>query len=192
MHTRNFAVGFGILAVLVLSCGCRNPFDPQVDIELERIFVGSQFNPEHEIAVRSTETTPPIDFTIWIVNVDFLIRNKVGVTLRSINIVYTDSDNNPVTVFDADGRTFKILARLDPLQDTGFGAYGSAGSTSGEGRTTTIRIFVVDANVITAFQSPTYPIDKVMFATLTFRGVDDNGYDVKLSGRITIKAFGPV
>lgn len=174
--------GLSLLLVLALAGGCRNPFNPAADVELVEMTTDSE--DEWEILIFSPQlAVTPIIYSDWEVLNTFVIKNKVGVRLTDVNIVYTDFQGNPVTVYkDSGGRNFKFIARLSPV------AAGPQFDFN-EGQQTQLRLFVVDPQVIAEFQAGTLA-PSVMFAKVTFRGVDDNGYDVKLSGTMTIKGYG--
>ena len=179
--------GLGLLLALALTLSCRNPFNPAAEVELVQMTTVANFVEEWEILIYSgcCSAGSPIDYTQWQVTATFVIKNKVGVVLNSVNIIYTDYDGNPVTLYkDTGGRNFKIIARLDPVQ-------AGPEFDFNEGHQNLVTLFVVDPQVIAEFQAATLS-PQVMFATVTFRGVDDNGYDVKLSGKMTIKGFGPI
>ena len=113
----------------------------------------------------------------------FRIENKVGVVLKSVNTVYTDYDDSPVTVYGETGREYGMLVRLDPIDR----------NSTGTSVNRTVTLYIIDDSVVRELMSPSYPsspASKVMFANITFRGEDDNGYDVRLTARITIKTFG--
>lgn len=179
--------GAGLLLVLALAYSCRNPFNPAAEIELVRMTAQTSFQDEWEILIFSgcCGGAGMINYQEWEVISYFVIKNKVGVTLTNVNIIYTDYQGNPVTLYqNSGGRNFKFIARLSPV------AAGPQFDFN-EGQQTLIPLFVVDPQVIAEFQAGTLA-PQVMFATVTFRGVDDNGYDVKLSGTMTIKAYGPI
>ena len=179
--------GFILLLVLSLAGGCRNPFNPAAEVELASMT--TQFGNEWEIFLFSgcCSGGTTINYSTWEVDCSFVVKNKVGVRLTDVNIIYTDFQGNQVTLYkDSGGRNFKFLARLEPLS-----AGPGFNFPFGEGQNSVIPMFVVDPQVIAEFQAGTLA-PQVMFATITFRGVDDNGYDVKLAATMTIKAYGPI
>ena len=116
----------------------------------------------------------------WSAFTVFRIRNKVPATLTSINIQYTDMQGNPVTVYRATGgKTFRTHYRLNTMT--------SNSALNGVG--TVVTVFVVDRQVLNEITAPGYPADRYMIAIVTFRGEDDNGYDFKLSGKLSIKYY---
>lgn len=175
----------GVAGALLLPAGCRNPFNPSSDIQLVEINTseGAEWGTTYmEIGIYSNQVnTTPIDFTRWPVRFYFRIENKVGVTLRRMNVVYTDYDSKPVTVYGAAGRDSELLLRLDGIDRNAVGTTAT---------TWTIIFYIIDDSVLRELMSPSYPPDKVMIANITFRGEDDNGYDVRLSGSTTIKGYG--
>ena len=165
---------FGILAT-----GCINPFLPSSDITLTDL-VSSNFNSD-EIDVYQVDTTGTLDLTKWEATAIFRIKNKVTATVTSINVEYTDLSGNPVTTYKLlGGKSFKTHYRLTPMTTEN----GNVG-----GVTTSLTVYIVDALVLNELLAPSYPSNKFMFALVTFRGEDDNGYDFKLSAKLGIKYF---
>ena len=167
----------------LLAAGCNNPFDPKADVELTDMTDNGNYT---EVRVFQTDVPgggQPLPLYLWAVRCQFVVKNLVGVNLTSVDITYTDLNGNEVTAYKTTGgRHFKFAYRLSPVSNNG-------STDAGEGLYSTVTIYLVDRNVITELQSPAYPSDHFMFAAVTFRGEDDNGHDVKLTGRITIKYF---
>ena len=166
------------------AAGCRNPFSPQADIELAHIYDASD---SARFELRVQRQTPPIQewvYTTFGMAVPiFIVKNKVGVNITKVNIVYTDLAGNPVTTYrTTGGKTFRVLWHMDPRFDF-TNSYGGEGVGWGFG------IVVLDGNVYTELANQVGDT-KAVIAHLTFWGEDDNGYDVKLTGAITIKGFG--
>jgi len=181
--TRLIAV-CGIAAAVITSRGCRNPFNPSTDIYIREIVATNQWTNNMqfpEMGVYDNHVNaPPYVYSNWQVTTRFVIRNKVGVNISRVNIVYTNYHGDPVTGYGATGREFLFMIRLDPY-DPGFGGFGT--------NETAVTLFLIDETVLSELLSPSYPSDHIMIATMTFIGEDDNGYDVKLSGKITIKGY---
>jgi hypothetical protein len=167
-----------VAAVLLGTGGCRNPFDPSADIELTQLT--GNYGPSVVIyqAAELGGTTKP--FSNWTVTCHFTYKNKVAAYLTSVTVTYTDMDGNPVTAYKSiGGRTFKITFRIEGVRD-------NTGSDEGEGSGTSLSLRVVDGRVLDEITSSSYPGDKVMYANVVLRGQDDNGYDLRLEGRIAI------
>jgi len=170
------AVLFLILAGL--ATGCRNPFSPQADIELSD-FLGN------EISVK--RTTPSsrdasFYFNNGLVQPLFVVKNKVGVIINKVNIVYTDLAGNPVTTYrTTGGKTFRVLWRIPPR-------FSFATLGEGEGATSVFQFTVLDSNVYTELETQVGST-KALLVHITFYGEDDNGYDVKLTGDLTMKGY---
>jgi hypothetical protein len=185
---KSFLVALALAATL--ATGCRNPFNPSSDIELATF---SAVNYSDEIIIYPSQIsggngTLPIDN--WVADAVFVIKNKVAATITSVNIVYTDSNGNQVTAYKATGgKTFKTTLRLHPMNDdNNAGGFGYQNGY-GEGEGTVMQVYMVDRQVINEITAPSYPANKFMFAIITFRGEDDNGYDFKLTAKIGIKYF---
>lgn len=181
--------GRAVLGLLLLTViGCRNPFNPSADIELASFRANSFAD---EIIIYPSQLTGgsgTLAIGNWEASATFVIKNKVGATITSINIVYTDYAGNEVTVYRATGgKTFKTVMRLHPMNDDNNAA--NYGNNQGEGNGTILPVFMVDRQVISEITAPGYPADRFMFAIITFRGEDDNGYDFKLSAKIGIKYY---
>jgi len=179
-----------LLAVTLTLAGCRNPFNPSADIELAQLVA---VNYADEVVIYPSQlsgggSTLPIDQ--WVADAQFVIKNKVSATITSVNIVYTDLNGNEVTAYKATGgKTYKTTLRLHPMwDDNNSGGFSYSGGFS-EGEGTLMQIYIVDRQVINEITAPGYPADKFMFAVVTFRGQDENGYDFKLSAKIGIKYF---
>lgn len=176
---RRLAALLAIAASAAAFTGCRNPFLPSADIQISNITfpgVTSGAGTATEMVVYSSITP---DYYSYRVSVDFLSLNKVEVNLTSVNIFYTDLSGNPVTAYSTSGgRTIKLMNRLYPLT-----------SNDPNGNPTTITLLALDTRVYQELQSPTL-LPKYIICTMTFRGEDENGYDVKLTGQFTIKGFG--
>ena len=103
--------------------------------------------------------------------------------ITSVNMFFTDMAGNPVTVYAATGgKTIKLMSRMSPPT-----------TNSPDGVNRPIEFIVMDSKVFAALDDPTLkpPTQpNVIICTMTFRGVDDNGYDVKLSAQFTIKGYG--
>jgi hypothetical protein len=166
-------IAAAFLPVVLLATGCRNPFDPSCDVEFTALIAGnmnSVFIYSYQIPGSGT-----INFDPWKVTAQFLVRNKVAAL-----ITYTDLDGNEVTAYKATGgRSFRTTFRLAPMTS-------NSPASQGEGTETTISLYVVDKKVLDELLSPSYPTNKFMFANIVFRGEDENGYDVRLEGRIAI------
>ena len=182
MRPRRLAAWLAAASLLAAGSGCINPFDPAADVEISIIESGSTGG---EVIVRSSQlsgSTLPIGN--WVVTVNFDLHNKVSVTFHSVEIVYTDSFGNQVTAYKSlGGRRYQEDYRmLAPTDNTGnFVQYGRVA------RRWQDAVYLVDRNVVSELQSASYPADHVMFATICYRGEDDNGHDVKVCGSIPIK-----
>lgn len=175
---RALRIAAASLVGVLCAGGCRNPFDPSCDIELTQL--SATTGTTIYIYEAWLPTSGIYDFSDWTVTARFMIRNKVAATINSITITYTDLDGNPKTAYKSTGgRTFKMSFRLAPV--TSNGEFGD-----GEGRTTSLQIYVVDQRVMEELRSSSIPYNKVMIANILFRGVDENGYDIRLEGRIAI------
>ncbi|MEK7476959.1 MAG: hypothetical protein AAB152_15150 [Candidatus Coatesbacteria bacterium] len=181
---RTFARVAIAAAVLLAAGGCRNPFDPSADIELTRLEVtGNGSYGGTSIVIYQTELAgPTYAFGDWVVTCRFTYKNKVSAYLNSVTITYTDIDGNPVTAYKAvGGRTFKITFRIPGVRDDNF-------YYEGEGIDSSLSLRVVDLKVIEELKAPP-PGSKVIFADIVLRGQDDNGYDLRLEGRIAIFVY---
>lgn len=176
---RRVSAALLVAACVVLPTGCINPFLPSSDITLTDLV--SSNNSSDEIDVYQSDTTGTLDLTKWEATATFRIKNKVTATITSINVEYTDLSGSPVTPYKlVGGKSFKTHYRLTPMTT----ANGNVG-----GVTTSLTIYIVDALVVNELVAPSYPSNKFMFAVVTFRGEDDNGYDFKLSAKLGIKYF---
>ena len=168
-----------LLLALAALAGCNNPFDPKSDVELAELA-------PHDIIIYQTQIPgggAALNLNDWTVLAEFVVNNKVGVNLTSVDITYTDLNGNEVTAYKTTGgRHFKFAYRLEPVTNNDRFDFG-------EGLSSAVTLYVVDRNVITELQSPAYPSNHFMFAAITFRGEDDNGHDVKLTGTMTIKYY---
>lgn len=163
-------------AGLVLAVGCRNPFSPSSDVELAEITANGGAS---IILTSGNVSAPQPPYENWRATCHVLIRNKVAVTLESVSLNYVDLNGNPVTQYaNTGGRNFKIVLRCLAVQ-------GNGEFDLSEGRETAFQLDIADAAVLAEFRGVVEPAD-VIFANLDLRGEDDNGYDVKLSGRIPI------
>jgi hypothetical protein len=179
--------GLGVAAagLLLLAAGCRNPFNPSSDIELYELTPG---NGMADLVIQKSDvpTTGTPSYGNWSLNCRFLIRNKVGVNIKSVNLVYTDVAGNLVTAYRlTGGKNYKLAARLTPVNRDSEIIWGS----EGEGTGTDISIWAVDRNVIEEMVAMSGS-NRVIILHVTFRGEDDNGYDVKLSGEVPIRGQG--
>ncbi len=167
-------IAAALFMAAALATGCRNPFDPDCDVELTSLAANG-----HYIVIfsGSIPSSGSINFDPWKATATFTVKNKVSAVITSVSISYTDLDGNPVTAYKATGgRSFKTTFRLP----------GVTGNNQGEGQQTSIELYVVDKKVLDELQSPSYPTNKFMFADIVFRGEDENGYDIRLEGRIAI------
>src|SRR5678810_563911 len=73
----------GAVAMLLLCAGCRNPFLPSSDIDLEWFQATYQsFGPSDEIVIYQSQTTgSTLTLGDWSAFTVFRIRNKVAATL---------------------------------------------------------------------------------------------------------------
>ncbi len=167
---------------LVPLAGCRNPFSPSADVELIRMSGNRGYN---EIQVEQETTLNEGHFQGWRAFALFIVRNRVGVNIRSVNIVYTNMAGEEVTPYrTSGGKSYKLSARLEPVPDqqapTNYGATGTYGMER------TLDVYVVDRKVYETLENMP-GTNLVIIAHVTFFGEDDNGYDVKLSSSISIK-----
>lgn len=166
---------------LLLTGGCRNPFEPSSDIELARLQSNGTGSGATILVHANDAAQTQLNLNLWKVSVRVVIRNKVDVYLTSASITYTDYDGNEVTSYRSiGGRNLKFTVFCRGVtDDTAFGET--------EGAAKDFDLYVVDANVIRELRSPSYPDTNVMFANIVIRGEDANGYDVRLEGQITIQ-----
>ena len=184
--TRSRATGL-LLALTLAAAGCRNPFNPSCDIELAE-FKADSYADEIIIYPSQLSGGGNLQIANWRATATMVIRNKVAATLTSVNIVYTDLDGTEVTTYKTSGgKSFKVNLRLAPMSDNN---NPGGGSGHQEGSGSTVTLYMVDRQVINEITAPGYqPGNKFMYATVTFRGEDDNGYDFKLVGKIGIKYY---
>jgi hypothetical protein len=172
---RRLAALLAIAISLVPLGGCRNPFLPSTDISIPGIeFPGIGSTPEMTVFAATT-----VDYYMYRTTVYFTIHNKVDVVISSANITYTDLAGNPVSAYAATGgKNVKLKCRLyAPL------------TNDPNGNITALTLLALDTRVYEALQDPTLS-PKYIICTMTFRGEDDNGYDVKLTAQFTIKGYG--
>jgi len=164
------------MAAVVLISGCRNPFLPSADISISNISAAeSALLNSAELPVYNS--TP--NYYSYRVRVDFLLLNKVGVNITSVNIFYTDQYGVPVSDYKkSGGKNLKLRQHMTP-----------PANNDPNGRTESIELLVLDPQIYTAILEPTLT-PKYILATMTFRGEDENGYDIKLTAQITIKGYG--
>lgn len=167
----------------LLATGCRNPFMPSSDVTLNAIGINSSNlggidYPLVEMPVFAADFAGVnANYDPYRIFVAFEVHNKVAVTIYSVNIAYTDLAGNPVTVYASTGGKFiKLQARLSSVTD----------NTGGNG--TMIVLSVLDRYVVAQLEDPAFT-PKYINCELTFRGEDDNGYDVKLAGKFSIKGL---
>lgn len=166
--------------LLAATAGCRNPFDPSSDADLQAL-QWQAGGLQNIYMTQSDLSASSPNFNSWLVEAKFLIRNRVGITLDSMNVVYTDANGNPTTGYaSTGGRTIHLFIRLDGVRDDNTGAEGNA--------VTVFSLPVVDYQVWTAMGggSSSTVGHQVINATVTFRGADDNGYEQKFVGQISI------
>ena len=166
------------LAGTATLAGCRNPFLPSSDVETAYVYLNG-VSESREIPVFKIDF-PAADpkYFKYRLTVTFAVNNKVGISLTSVNMSYADSNGNPVTSYKTSGgKTLKFMARLNgAINNTGPGySY--------------VELLVIDSKVIEALDDPVLS-PKYITCTVTFRGEDDNGYDVKLTEQFTIKGYG--
>jgi hypothetical protein len=167
--------------LLLLAAGCRNPFNPSADIEMYELEPSELVIQKSDVPTTGTPWYPN-----WSVTCRFLIRNKVGVNIKSVNLVYTDVAGNLVTAYRlTGGKNYKMAARLTPVNRDGDIIWG----VEAEGIGTDLSIWAVDRNVIEEIVAESGN-NRVIVLHITFRGEDDNGYDVKLSGEVNIRGQG--
>jgi len=172
---RRFIAFFAAMAFATAFSGCRNPFLPSADIQVDSINFLGDFSELQEMPVFAATT----DLNIYQVKVSFWLRNKIDVKITSVNIFYTDLAGNPVTVYaTTGGRTMKLQSRL----------YAPTNYDATTRTTPDITLLALDRRVFDALLDPTLT-PKYILCTMTFRGEDDNGYDVKLSTQFTIKGY---
>lgn len=184
-----------VLLAVAMAGGCRNPFNPSADIELAEITCSNKDTSSNDNKVQVTrpslwinctylKTLSTIDYTQYTATMNFVVKNKVIVTIRRISMVYTDPLGNEITLYKnvSGGRTFSTLYRFS------FPANNNSGSGSyGEGVANSIELYPIDSKVYETIKA--YPYD-TMYVTITAYGDDENGYDVRLSGTVTITFFG--
>jgi hypothetical protein len=186
---RNLASKRAVLAVMTAAAailtasGCRNPFNPQSDIELVEISNSTPVAYSAELLINCStilaQTT--VEFNRYQSYLHIVSKNRVIATLRRIRMVYTDPLGNPITAYkDTGGRSYSILERLAP--QAGNAAYGY-----GEGTDTQLTVYPIDNKVLEELDGYQYG---TMYLTFTLYGDDENGYDVRLSGTTTIKLYG--
>lgn len=171
---------------LLLTGGCRNPFEPSSDIELTRILAtGSkqgQGGATILVTASDASSTQP-NLRWWTTSFRVVIRNKVSVYLTSASIMYTnEAGDDPTSYRSVSGRNLKFTVFCPGVtDDTSFDMT--------EGHQTDFDMFIVDKNVLQALKSLQSNITEqpVIFANIVIRGEDENGYDVRLEGQITIQ-----
>lgn len=181
-----------VATVALASGGCRNPFNPSADIELAQLISNNNngANGNDVIIYPSELGSSTLPTQNWIVTASFVIKNKVAATITSVNIQYTDLDGNPVTTYRATGgKSYKTTLLIHPMTDDNNAGDFSYSGGFGEGAPGSMAIYLVDRNVTNEISAPGYPGNGFMFAIVTFRGQDDNGYDFVLSGKIGIKYY---
>jgi hypothetical protein len=170
------ALGLAVAGMTILT-GCRNPFLPSSDVDTGYLGSANMEN-TREIPVFATDFGSSPNYYKYRLTVNFFVKNKVGLSITSVNMTYADMSGNPVTAYKASGgKTMKFMARLNGAVDNTNPQY------------TTLELLVIDSKVIETLQDPVLN-PKYMNCTLTFRGEDDNGYDVKLTQQFTIKGYG--
>ena len=100
---RTLALAAGFLA---LSAGCRNPFLPSADVSIYDIYCpdASFAFPPNEIPLYADDVVPPgSNYYKYRVRVTFLVRNKVGVRISSVNMAFTNVSGEQVTTYAASG-----------------------------------------------------------------------------------------
>ncbi len=173
---------------LLLATGCRNPFLPDADISISGITMPTMTYianlPEMPVFAFDFPSGSPGQYTNYMVRVYFQLVNRVGVSITSVNMVFTDTAGNMVTSYAAvGGKTVKIMTRLEPIdQSSGVAPNSPGGALIG------LDFLVLDRRVIETLSDPNLQ-PKYLLCTLTFRGEDDNGYDVKLSTQFSIKGY---
>jgi len=169
----------GLAGLFVVLNGCRNPFLPASDV-----FISYLYGPNEagEVSVYSAESGGTM-FSIsnYRSFAAFVVRNKVGINITSLTMVYTDMAGNQVTEYSkSGGKSFKMYTRLYPVQS-------NSEFSAGEGRVTTVDFYPVDRRVITELATVS---SNTINCLLVFRGEDDTGHDIRLSASITIKGYG--
>ncbi len=183
-RTPNLPALAACLLLALTATGCRNPFMPSADADINRISCNGN---TEEISAYFDDLDPASTTPLYgdyVVNVNFILRNKVGIDLTTANMVFTDLAGNPLaTAYGATGKTMKLMARLYPMN-----AANSYDTVQGN-LTNSVRLIVIDRRVVDAMMDPSLS-PKFIICKLTLRGEDDNGYDVKLTTDITIKGYG--
>jgi len=175
----------GKLSALRLVAGCRNPFLPDSDISISGVEMPTMsslyYLPEMPVFAADFPAGSPGNYSNYMVRVNFRIINRVGVSLSSVNMVFTDTAGNLVTSYaTSGGKTVKLMTRLEPA-DMSVANY-PGGAVIG------IDFLVLDRRVVETLNDPNLQ-PKYLYCTLTFRGEDDNGYDVKLTTQFSIKGY---
>ena len=173
---RRLGIFLAVWASVMAFSGCRNPFLPSSDVQIGSIDFPGIFLSPSEMSVFNTGSPNLNDYRVQVV---FWILNKVGVNITSVNIYFTDIAGNPVTPYkDSGGKTMRLMTRMAPPT-----------SNDPNGNTYGITLLALDRTVWDTLADPTL-LPKYIYCTITFRGEDDNGYDVKLSAQFTIKGYG--
>ena len=168
------------VALATILGGCINPFNPSARVELASITANGSTS--ELIAQYADLTRTTINYNLWTVSCHVVVKNTVAVNLSSVNIMYTDIEGNPVTAYaTSGGRNYRMMARIEGLNG------GNMNYTTAEGNAADIGVQLIDYVVLTELVQGA----KILYVTITFMGQDDNGYDVKVSGTVTIRVYGP-
>jgi hypothetical protein len=170
-----------LVALMVLSGGCRNPFNPDARIRFDRFYAGTTGLPILTIQQNQASTLKNSIATVGQIQCQVALSNKSTVPGRitGYNVVYRQlSTGLPIpSCGGAAGRRFQTHFIVTAL--------GSNYSTAQDAVIPRYVEMVTD-ELLTHIATDLSTVDGGIDCEVTFYGEDDNGYDIKVEGVLHI------